>query len=205
LPVIDQIIFDMDGVLCRTDFARRLTVLGDITGLEPRAVDAAIFQSGFDDLADRGHYSAAEYLELFAAHLGVPVSREEWLAARRAAMTPDHDMLALAKRLQRRVPVAMLTNNGPLLQEGLAEVFPQAVALFGDHAYFSCQFRSTKEEPAIFHAISQTLGARVENTLFIDDSEVYIASAQSAGLATHQYMGIDGLMSFMRQIGLSPD
>ena len=198
---IDLVVFDMDGVLCHYDFPRRLTCLAEKTGLDAEFIDQKIFRSGFDDQGDQGHYSAAEYLRQFGEQLGVPVSRQDWLWARRLPMTPNKDMLALVARLQRQgMAVAMLTNNGPLLKEGLGEVFPAAADLFGERAFFSCQLSSTKEDPAIFHALLEKLQARPEGTLFIDDSEVYIAAARQAGLHTHHFTGINSLLAALRRL-----
>jgi glucose-1-phosphatase len=210
MPVIDLVIFDMDDVLCRYDFARRLGCLAEITGLEAAFIDQAIFRSGFDDLADRGRYTAEEYLQHFNAHLGVDVSRQDWLWARRQSITPDAAVLALVEHVRAQVPVAMLTNNGPVLQEGLEEVFPQAAELFGERALFSCQLASSKDEVAIFPAALEILGGQPESTLFIDDSETYIASAHGAGLRTHHYLGIDGLVNALQsfkllQVGFIPN
>ena len=202
MPAIEHVIFDMDGVLCHTDFACRLAYLGNATGLDAAVIDAATFQSGFEEQADRGNYSAAEYLRLFGERLGVAVSRQDWLDARREAMTPNHDVLHRARQLQRQIPVAMLTNNGPLLLENLIEVFPEALELFGERAFFSCQFRSSKEEPAIFHAILKALGANAATTLFIDDSQTYIASAQTAGLMTHHFRGINSLDAALHDLAV---
>ncbi len=204
MPDIDLVIFDMDGVLCRTDYDHRLAALADATGLDTGTINSATLQSSFEDLADRGHYSAAEYLRLFGERLGVAVSRQDWLDARQGCMTPDHAMLALVRRLQQQLPIAMLTNNGPLLQECLGEVFPEAAEIFGDRAFFSCQFSSSKEEPDIFYAILKTLGGQPETTLFIDDSQTYIASARSAGLLTHHYSGFDDFVEALGLLGLSP-
>lgn len=205
MAALDLIIFDMDDVLCRYDFGRRLACLAEITGLTPEVIDQAIFRSGFDDLGDRGQYTAEEYLRQFAARLGVTVSREDWLWARRQSITPDRAMLALVERLAARLPVAMLTNNGPVLQEGLAEVFPQAADIFGARAFFSCQFASSKEETKIFHALLEVLDGQAASTLFIDDSEVYIASARGAGLQTHHFAGITGLARALRSFDLPVD
>ncbi|NQV60120.1 MAG: HAD family phosphatase [Alphaproteobacteria bacterium] len=205
MSAINLIIFDMDDVLCRYDFVRRLSCLAEVTGLQADFIDQAIFRSGFDDLGDRGRYTAAEYLQQFGAHLGVAVSWRDWLWARRQSITPDVDMLALVERLRTQVPVAMLTNNGPVLREGLAEVFPQAAELFGERAFFSCQLASSKEEPAIFHTVLEILGGQPDSTLFIDDSKTYIAAAQCAGLRTHHFSGINGLASALRSFNLSPD
>lgn len=205
MAALDLVIFDMDDVLCHYDFARRLTCLAEVSGLTADFIENAIFRSGFDELGDRGRYTAEVYLKQFSNRLGVIVSREDWLWARRQSIAPDEAMLALVARLRTQVPVAMLTNNGPLLREGLGEVFPQLADLFGAQTFFSCQFHSSKEEPAIFHAVLDILGGQAKTTLFIDDSETYIASARSAGLQTHHFAGIKGLTGALRDFNLAPD
>ena len=205
MAAIKLVIFDMDDVLCRYDFARRLACLAEVTSLPADYIDDVIFRSGFDELGDRGRYTAEAYLQKFSDHLGVAVSRKDWLWARCQSITPDGAMLALVERLRTQVPVAMLTNNGPLLREGLSEVFPQLVDLFGARAFFSCQLGSSKEEPAIFYAVLDILGGQAETTLFIDDSETYIASARSAGLRTHHFAGIGALANALRAFDLTPD
>ncbi len=202
---IELIIFDMDGVLCHYDFDRRLAILSDVTVQEAGKIDAAIFRSGFDDQGDRGLLSSDDYLQQFGERLGAPVSRAEWLRARRESMSPDHEVLNLVRRLQEQVGVAMLTNNGPVLQEGFAEVFPEAAALFGDRAFFSSQLRSTKEVPEIFRLLLARLGVDPAATLFIDDTASYITAARVAGLQTHHYSRLDSLIHELRQLGLRPD
>ena len=193
----------MDGVLCRYDFDERLRILSEITGLPAADIDAAIFRSGFDDQGDRGLYSAEDYLSQFSERLDVPVSRDDWLRARRDSIAPDVAMLDLVAQVGCQVAIAMLTNNGPLLQYGFAEVFPQAAALFGERAFFSSQLKSTKEKPEIFRLILTTLGVKPTNTLFIDDTPAYIASAQTAALLTHQFRGIHGLRDVLLTHGIS--
>ena len=200
---IELVIFDMDGVLCRYDFDERLRILSEVTGLPAADIDAAIFQSGFDDQGDRGLYSAEDYLSQFSERLDVPVSRDDWLRARRDSIAPDVAMLDLVAQVGCQVAIAMLTNNGPLLQYGFAEVFPQAAALFGERAFFSSQLKSTKEKPEIFRLILTTLGVKPTNTLFIDDTPAYIASAQTAALLTHQFRGIRGLRDVLLTHGIS--
>ena len=97
----------------------------------------------------------------------------------------------------------MLTNNGPLMQDGFAEVFPQAATLFGDRAFFSSQLKSTKEEPEIFRLILTELVGKPATTLFIDDTPAYIASAQTAALLTHQFKGIHGLRDILVAYGIT--
>ena len=200
---IELVIFDMDGVLCRYDFDERLRILSEVTGLPAADIDAAIFRSGFDDQGDRGLYSAENYLSQFSERLGVLVSRGDWLRARRDSIEPDAAMLDLVAQVGGQAAIAMLTNNGPLLQDGFSEVFPQAAALFGERAFFSSQLKSTKEKPEIFRLILTALGVKPTNTLFIDDTPAYIASARTAALLTHQFRGIHGLRDVLLNHGIS--
>ncbi|MDP6346175.1 MAG: HAD-IA family hydrolase, partial [Alphaproteobacteria bacterium] len=172
---INCVVFDMDGVLCHTDFARRLEAMAQATGLTADAVDAAIFRSGFDDRADQGHYDADAYLLETGERLGVAISRADWLDARRAAMTPYPGMLALAQEMSGRLTTAMLTNNGPLLRAGFDQVFPEAVEVFGARAFFSSQLGAAKPDREVFHRLLAELDHAPAETLFIDDSADYIA------------------------------
>ena len=199
---IRHVVFDMDGVLCRYDFSRRLEVMAQRIGVTAAAIDEAIFKSGFDDEADRGLFTAEQYLQGMAERLGVTVDRADWIAARKAAMTPDQDMLNLARALGRRVGTAMLTNNGPLLRAHIGEVFPQIVELFGARAFFSCEFGAGTEGTAVFALLLERIGAAPAETLFIDDSADYIDNARAAGLHVHHFRDIDPLLAQLTATGL---
>ena len=199
---IRHVVFDMDGVLCQYDFSRRLLEMAQRIGVTAAAIDEAIFKSGFDDEADRGRFTAEQYLEGMTARLGVAVGRADWLAARQAAMTPDRDMLTLARTLGRRAGTAMLTNNGPLLRAHIGEIFPQVVELFGDRVFFSCEFGTGKEETAVFALLLARIGAIPAATLFIDDSAAYIDNARAAGLNVHHFRGIGPLRACLTALEL---
>ncbi len=199
---IRHVVFDMDGVLCRTDFARRDEEMAQRIGVTAVAIEAAIFKSGFEHEADQGRFTAEQYLEGMAERLGVAVGRADWIAARKAAMTPDHDMLTLARVLGRRVGTAMLTNNGPLLRAHIGEIFPQAVELFGARAFFSCEFGTGKEGTAVFALLLERIGATPAETLFIDDSADYIDNARAVGLCVHHFRDIDALRTRLTALGL---
>ncbi len=199
---IRHVIFDMDGVLCRTDFSRRDDEMAQRIGLTAAAIEAAIFKSGFEHEADQGRFTAEQYLQGMAERLGVTVGRADWIAARKAAMTPNQDMLNLTRALGRRVGIAMLTNNGPLLRAHIGEIFPQAVELFGARAFFSCEFGTGKEGTAVFALLLERIGATPAATLFIDDSAEYIGNARAAGLRVHHFRGIEPLRAQLATLGL---
>ncbi len=199
---IRHVIFDMDGVLCHTDFLRGREILGKRIGVTAAAIEAKIYRASFDHESDQGRFTAEQYLQGMVARLGVAVGRADWLAARKAAMTPDPGMLALARALGRRVGIAMLTNNGPVLRDHIGEVFPEVVEVFGARAFFSCEFGAGKEAPRVFALLLDRIGGTPAETLFIDDSADYIDNARAAGLNVHHFRGIDPLRACLTALGL---
>jgi putative hydrolase of the HAD superfamily len=184
---LTAVIFDMDGVLCRYHFDRRLARMSESSGIAPEVINEVIWEQGFDEEGDAGRYSAGEYLRLFCERIGAPLSKDAWLDARAASIEPDREVLDIARRLKGNVTLSMLTNNGPLLQESFHRVFPEAAEIFGEHAHFSCEFEACKPDPRVFRRLVEHLRVDPATTLFIDDNASYIGGAIEAGLQTHHF------------------
>lgn len=198
----DAVIFDMDGVLCTYDFEARLAYIERMSGCPAVQVRRAIFESGFEDEADRGELTADAYMAGIAARVGKTVSRELWLTARAAAMAPNAEVLDMAQTVSRRLPVAVLTNNGALLEGALGDVFPDLRAVFGARIFFSCALGIAKPEPAVYRLVLDRLGATSGRGLFIDDMPEYIAGARRAGLVTHLFRDAPTLRAALMNAGL---
>jgi len=184
---LTAVIFDMDGVLCRYHFDRRLARLSELSGVAPEVINEVIWEQGFDEEGDAGRYSADEYHRLFCERIGAPLTKDEWLDARAASIEPDYEVLDIARRLKGSVTLSLLTNNGPLLQESFHRVFPEAADIFGEHAHFSCEFAACKPDPLVFRRLVKHLGVDPSTTLFIDDNASYVGGAIEAGLLAHQF------------------
>ena len=197
------VIFDMDDVLCRYDLGRRLRALSRLSGRMPRDIRAAIWDSGFEDEADTGGYPDPEdYLREFAQRLGHPITREEWVAARRESMTPWPDMLALAARVGEQARIAIFTNNGPLTKAALADLFPEVTAVFGEQ-YYSFEFGTKKPDPASYTRLMERMGLDPRRCWFIDDKRSNVAGARLAGLSGHHFTSHDELQAEARALGFS--
>jgi glucose-1-phosphatase len=193
------IAFDLDGVL--TDFhpERRLAYLARISGRDPRFIHDAIWGSEFERQAEAGAYpTGAEYLAAFNERLGYPLSRTEWIAARREAMTPRPEMLALLRRLQTRVKLALLTNNGSLLGESLPVLAPELYELFGTAAHATARFNARKPDPLVYQRLVEHHGVAPAMAIFVDDDERHVAGAVAAGLQGIHYQGLDALVEALR-------
>ncbi|GMQ76050.1 MAG: HAD-IA family hydrolase [Gammaproteobacteria bacterium] len=181
------VIFDMDGVLCRYHFQKRLARLSEMTGVAAEFIDEVIWKQGFDEQGDAGRYTAAEYHRLFCERIGAALTREQWLEARAISIEPDRQVLDMARRVKRNAVIALLTNNGPLLEESIAQVFPEVAEIFGAQAHFSCEFGVCKPDPRVFLRLLDGLRIKPGEALFIDDTETYIKGATAAGLLTHHF------------------
>ena len=201
-PAIRFVIFDMDGVLDRYDLGARLERLAAATGKSAAAIHAAIWKSGFEDAADAGQFSAEEYLKGFAERVGAPVSRAAWVAARRAAMHPNRDVLELAKHLKRRAGIAVLTNNGFLVKDSFGELFPELPPLFGERLHVAAEFGAKKPDPEVYRRLVARHEIEPGMAMMVDDKPENVEGAEAAGLVGYRFSGIDGLRRELRERGL---
>jgi putative hydrolase of the HAD superfamily len=196
------VVFDMDDVLCHYHFGRRLTCLSEMTGVAPEVINKVIWEQGFDEDGDRGLYTAEEYLRGFCERLGATLSKQQWLEARAISMEPDEQVLNMARRIKQRATLALLSNNGPLLKESIDAVFPELVEIFGKRAYFSYEFAAAKPDPRVFVRLLERLQVKPQETLFIDDTEIYIKGATKAGLCTHHFRSASELRTVLEAYSL---
>jgi len=199
----EAVIFDMDDVLCRYDLGRRLRALARITGQTPRDIRAAIWDSGFEDAADSGGYpDPDDYLREFASRLGFPLTRAQWVAARREAMQPWPDMLALAKSIGGQTRIAIYSNNGPLTKAALDDLFPACAEIFAEH-YHSFEFGLKKPDPKSFTKLMERMGTDPARCCFIDDKKSNVTGARMAGLRGHHFVSHEQLLPELRAMGLA--
>ena len=196
------VIFDMDDVLCRYHFDKRLERLAEMTGVAAETINEVIWEQGFDEEGDAGRYTAEEYHRLFCERIGAPLTREQWLEARAISIEPDFEVLDMARRVKRNATLSLLTNNGPLLKESIERVFPQVAEIFAERAHFSYEFATCKPDPLVFLRLVERLQVKPEETLFIDDTASYIEGATSAGLMTHHFRSASRLKAELESRGL---
>ena len=202
---IRQLLFDMDDVLCAYHVDIRIAALAEITGKAADSIRASIWDTDFLEQSDRGAYSAQAYLEEFGRRLDYPLSRAEWVAARKAAMPPFHDVLGLVGRVKKRLPVALLTNNDHLLGDTLDEIFPDLIPLFGDAIFVSARIGAAKPDAACFMHCCTALKVAATETFFTDDLVENVLGAKSAGLMAHHFDGYQGLVQALEAHGVRTD
>jgi glucose-1-phosphatase len=201
MPRPSLVIFDMDDVLCHYRLGSRLRYLANLAGTTARDVRAALWDSGFEDAADAGDYpDKAHYLAAFGQHLGYALTEDEWVAARRHAMSAHTDVLVMATLIKAQAEVAIFTNNGPIVKDRLDDLLPEAAAIF-DKRFCSYEFGSKKPDPAIFTRLVTSLGRQPAECWFIDDKRSNVQGARLAGLIGHHFHHAEDLAADARHLG----
>lgn len=202
-PVM-MLVMDLGGVMCQWRPERRLHALAELSGLPPATVDALVFESGFDDAADRGQFTLEQVGNQLCSLLGLADDRAHTdmvQAAWSQAFQPEPRVMELVAKARGTVPTALFTNNGPLLQANLAQELRSVGALF-DRLIFSWHLGTTKPDPVAFARATEVLGLDPGEVLFVDDSAANVAAAQAAGWQAHHYRDTLNLRAALTEAGL---
>ena len=199
---ISLALFDMDDVLCHYDRSLRVRSLAALSGRTEREVANAIWDSGLEAKADAGAVTDAEYLFATGRLLGYEISENDWLSARKAAMSPNYEVLNLAKEAANRCQIAVLTNNPAIVSSNIEYLCPEIASVFGNHVYASASFSAAKPDVEVFHRCLEKLRALPHETLFVDDLPDNIAGARLAGLNVHHFTGHRSLADALALRGL---
>lgn len=201
--VIRLVIFDMDDVLYAYDLPKRLAAMGEAASASPAEVFDALWRSGFEESSDAGGVPDPDaYLAAVNARLPRPVTREQWVAARRCAMTPIAESLAIAEEVARVRPVAVLTNNSAMMAAEADAIAPEAKAIVGERFFASAALGAKKPNPEAFRLCLERLEASAAETFFVDDKPRNVEGARAAGLVAHQFRTPAGLRQALVELGV---
>ncbi len=202
-PPTKLVLFDMEGVLSHYDRSARVDHLSVVSGQTPETVRQAIWGSGLEARADAGLIDDDEYLNALGNLLNCPITRDDWLAARRASITPNTDVLALAARVAERHRIAVLTNNCRLVSNHIGYLNPAVATLFGPDVYATASFGATKPAAQAYLRCVATLGVSAAETFFIDDTDANVTGALNAGLLAYKFVSADALSDELERRGFT--
>jgi len=185
--MIRAVIFDVGGVLLRTeDFAPR-RALEERLGLAPGEAERLIYNDAAGRQAQHGALSAQAHLQAVAARLGVSVAD---LAPFWAGDRLDEELIALIRRLRPRYQTAIISNAMSDLHQLLTEKYPIADAfdLITGSAYEGVM----KPDPRIYLNTLARLGRQPAEAVFLDDAPANVDGARAVGMqAIHYVAGMD--------------
>lgn len=186
------VIFDVDGVLIKSVNSNREFLWSQTIGEDLGVVSGAVLKDIFSDgwqACILGKADTKKHIQsVFAAHdlgLRADVFIDYWLEHDTEI---DQDVIECVGALQsQRLFIA--TNQDKLRTAFLKNIFSH---LFED-IFSSADLGVMKPEDDYFKRIEETIKARPENIIFIDDLEQNISAAQRRGWNAHLYKDVQGL------------
>jgi putative hydrolase of the HAD superfamily len=189
-------VFDMDDVLYRYDWRVRMGLLEELTGHDLVELRRRWWHDDGEWRAEAGGYATAgEYHAAFETAMGMPVPVDDWLRIRRAAMTPWPESFAAVRRAAELGEVALLTNNGALVEAHLATLAPEIAELFGSELHTSSFYGARKPDPGVFLALLEAYGREPSEVFFTDDLPENVAGAESVGITAHRFTDAASLVA----------
>jgi glucose-1-phosphatase len=189
--MIQVIIFDIGGVLIRTEDQEPRRQIEQRLGLAPGAAEFIVFNSESGLRTQRGEFTEEEnwlrvQRELNLSDNDLSDFRREFWAGDKL----DCELINYIRRLHGRYQTAIISNAMPGLMTLVTGKYPIADAF--DVIVGSGDVKVAKPDPAIFQLTLEQLGRRPAEAIFIDDSLTNIQGAQAAGLHTiHYTRGVD--------------
>lgn len=186
---IKAILFDIGGVIVRTDDpAPRLQLAGRF-GLDRAGIDHLVFGSEIAQAVERGEADEAAVWEHVRRELSLtPEALIEFQSEFWRGDQADTSLLDLLGRLHGRFRTGLLTNSwlrDPLAlfwtRFGLPEAAVRAAV---DVVVSSARVGVRKPDARIYQAALDALGTAPQETVFVDDFPHNIEAARALGLQT---------------------
>ena len=178
---IRAVIFDLGGVLVRTEDRTPRTRLADRLRLTYNELSALIFDSPSAHQAMKGEITAAEHWEAVQEALGVP--QDEFVKTKLdfwGGDRLDENLVNYLRELRPRYKTALLSNAWDDLRQMIEEEWKIDDAF--DEIIISAEIGLVKPDARIYQRMIADLDVVPAETVFVDDFPENIAGARSQGL-----------------------
>ena len=197
------VVFDYGMVLTGPQNPEAHAALLRITGL-PLALFESLYWAD-RHAYDEGKLTGLAFWQKLLHEAGLTLDQDkveelnEWDA--RMWTTENPAMLAWQLKLkQRGLLTAILSNMGDDVLASIEREFDWIHRF--DVLAWSFQLRMAKPDPAIYRHVLSELGARPEETLFLDDKPVNIQTAQALGMKAIEFSTVERLRADLIAAGL---
>lgn len=200
--MIQAVIFDVGGVLLRTEDRAPRQEWETRLGMAPGGAEALVFNSEMGQKAQRGEIMEPELWRWIGKHLNL--SPDETAAFRTgfwAGDEMDMKLVTFIRQLKERYQTAVISNYASNLRPELTHQFGIADAF--DEIIISCEEGVTKPDPEIFHRALSRLGRSPEETVFIDDFLHNVQAAKAIGMSAIHFQPRIDLLAALQHLSIS--
>jgi epoxide hydrolase-like predicted phosphatase len=178
---IEAVIFDLGGVLVRTEDRLPRARLAAQLGMTYETLEAAVFDSPTGFNAAVGKLSTLDHWRSVLASLNLDESKlQEVQAGFWGGDKLDLELVALLRSLRGRYRTALLSNAWDDLRQVLADRWRITDAF--DEMIISAEVGLAKPDPRIYHLAAQRLQVEPGQAVFVDDMPRNIDAAREQGM-----------------------
>ncbi len=201
--MISAVIFDVGGVLLRTEDGAPRRALEDRLGLARGQAEQLVFNSDKGRAAQLGQISAAELWAWVGDYFGLDEAglvrfQQEFFGGDRL----NRPLLELVHALHGRYQTAIISNFMDNLTEVITDRFPIAPAF--DLIVGSAYEGVMKPDAEIFTRALARLGAQPAEAVFVDDFAHNIEGARAVGLQAIHYTPTTDVAAELAKLGVTP-
>jgi len=196
---IKAVIFDLGGVLVRTEFPEVRQRLEERLGFTPGTLGQTVWGGEDWELAQTGRISYEEYWRRVGAALGFSTEqqirdfRREYFSGDRV----DEELVRLIRELRPCYKIGLLSNAPDRLGIWLDEEW--GIKDLFDSIIYSAKVGVAKPDPSIFHLSLEQLGLTPTEALFIDDFSPNIDAALALGMQAIRFTNTKTLKEELRR------
>ena len=182
------IYFDLGKVLLEFSHDRMCSQMGELVGLDAKATEAIVFDSGLSHRYEIGEIGDDQFCELFFEQTTQRCEPEQLVAAAGDIFSVIREMVPLVAALATSgIPLGILSNTCPAHWNHVTDGrFASLPAMF-QKTVLSFEAGSMKPEPKIYKVAAEAAGVEPAKIFFVDDREENIEGARAAGFDAHVF------------------
>lgn len=178
---VKAVIFDLGGVLVRTDDREPRRRLAESLELSYAGIDGVVFSGESHRKAQVGTIGADEHWRNVLASLGLgPEDRRDFEARFWGGDRLDVALVDFIREMRLRTTTALLSNYWDNLRTLLTDVWRIEDAF--DRVFISAELGLAKPGAEIYQHVVNALGVAPEEAVFVDDFPENVAGANDVGL-----------------------
>ncbi len=185
---IRNIIFDFGGVIITIDQQQAINRFREIGVTDADKRLDSYTQTGIFGELESGKINGEQFRTELEKLAGRPITHQDCCYAWQGYCKelPQRNLDCLTRLRTKGYKVILLSNTNPLMMEwAMSNDFDgkgNPIQSYFDSMYLSYECKMMKPEPALFQKVLRDENIRPEETLFVDDGELNIATAKQLGI-----------------------
>lgn len=187
--MINYVIFDFGKVLGKFDKMIACNLLAESSKYSPQQIYDLVVASGLEKEMESGKITSQKFckelLLLIRSNLTVPDVEKVWgdIFSPNPAIEPIVDGL-----IKKKVPICVLSNTNGIHWPYISQLsVMRKLTKYQVPMILSWQIKAYKPDHRMFENALESLKAKPEETLYLDDIHDYVEAARSLGLKAEQY------------------